>query len=175
MDRIRPDQVDRAHVYRFAVSLCRDRWVADDLAQEAILRAMHFNGTFVDRIELRKWLFRVTHNLWIDGIRKSAADTNHPLQLHDVVDHGELPEQILEINEQLETAFAEMQRLPATQRQVLHLRVVEGLSVDEVAETLSMTRGAVKTNLSLARKRMREMIPTNDEPCSARRDHEELL
>ncbi len=172
MDRIRPDQDDRAHVYRFAISLCRDRWLADDLAQEAILRAMRTECAFAERCELRKWLLRVTHNLWIDAMRKAAASTNHPLELRELIDGAEPPDYAVEITEQIETAFVQMQRLPLVQRQVLHLRVVEGMSVDDVAETLSITRGAVKTNLSLARKRMREMTRLPDNMCTARKEHE---
>lgn len=158
MSRTEPDQDDRDHIYGFALSLCRDRWMADDLAQEAILRAVRTERQFVDRTELRKWLFRVTLNLWIDKTRKSSASTNCSLQLRDLVDVNGSPDRKAELTEQMEAAFAEMQRLPPKQRQVLHLRVVEGMSVNDVAETVNMTRGAVKTNLSLARKTLRESV-----------------
>ncbi len=149
-------------MYRFALSLCRDPWLADDLAQEAIFRAVRAEHRFADRIELRKWLFRVTHNVWIDTRRKSSARTNRPLELQDLVDLSESPHRRAELTEQLAATFAEMQRLPLKQREVLHLRVVEGMSVDDVAETLDITHGAVKTNLSLARKRLRELMhPAN--------------
>lgn len=167
-----PDHEDRAHVYRFALSLCRDRWLAEDLAQEAILRAVRADPTFAERNELRKWLFRVTHNLWIDATRKRSADTNCPLNLADLVDAANRPDQIAESTEQMEATFAQMQRLPTRQRQVLHLRVVEEMSVDEVAETLGMTRGAVKTNLSLARKQMRELAECPKPIVSARNENE---
>lgn len=161
MSRIEADQDDRARIYRFALSLCRDPWLADDLAQEAIFRAVRAAHPFGDRLELRKWLFRVTHNIWIDTRRKSSARTNRPLELRDLVDVSESPHRKAELTEQLAATFAEMQRLPLKQREVLHLRVIEGMSVEAVAESLSMNCGAVKSNLSVARKKLRaSMHPT---------------
>lgn len=172
VDRMSPDHEDRAHVYRFALSLCRDRWQAEDLAQEAILRAVRADPAFTQRSDLRKWLFRVTHNLWIDVTRKMTANTNRPLELAELVDATDRPDKIAEITEQMEATFVQMQHLPIKQRQVLHLRVVEEMSVDEVAETLNMTRGAVKTNLSLARKQMRELAERPKPIVSARNENE---
>lgn len=154
------------------MSMSRDRWLADDLAQEAILRAMRSETRFDDREQLRKWLFRVTHNLWIDATRKSVASTNQPLSLREAIDGTDSPDLVVELSEQVEAAFAQMQRLPLAQRQVLYLRVVEEMSVDDVADTLGMTRAAVKTNLSLARKRMREMPQFSDDKCTARKEYE---
>src|SRR5690606_3529464 len=109
---IEPDQDDRAHAYRFALSLCRDRWLADDLSQEAILRAVKADMRFADRTDLRKWLFRVTHNLWIDETRKASPRSNHPLELNDLVDQGDSPHRKAEVTEELAATFAAMQRLP---------------------------------------------------------------
>lgn len=147
--------------------------MAEDLAQEAIVRAVGSEQEFADRIDLRKWMFRVAHNLWIDSLRKSSASTNQGLTLGELVDGArDSPDRAAEITEQMEQVFAQMQRLPAKQRQVLHLRVLEGLTVDEVADTLEMTRGAVKTNLSLARRRLREALAERDDVPMARIDHD---
>ena len=172
MSQIEPDQDDRDHVYRFAVSVCRDRWLADDLTQEAILRAVRMERPFGNRIDLRKWLFRVTLNLWIDKTRKISAATNCALQLRDLVDVRECPNRRAELTEEMEVAFVAMQRLPPKQRQVLHLRVVEGMGVKDVAETLGITRGAVKTNLSLARKALRKAAYPSEKTTLNRSENE---
>ncbi|WP_425400682.1 RNA polymerase sigma factor [Aeoliella sp.] len=167
------DQDDLAHAYRFALSLCRNSWLADDLAQEAILRAVSTKQQFTNRTELRKWLFRVTLNLWIDSTRKSSAYTNRPLALRDLVDGSQRFDHKAEVAEELTALFAEMQRLPLKQRQVLHLRVIEGMSVKDVAEIFDMTDGAVKTNLSLARKKLRESTAIAHLQHSPRRQENE--
>jgi RNA polymerase sigma factor (sigma-70 family) len=60
--------------------------------------------------------------------------------------------------ETLERVLAALESLPPRQKQVLHLAMIEELSISEIAEVLSSNRDAVKANLSLARKQMRELL-----------------
>ena len=92
-------------------------------------------------------------------MRTTATKTNHPLDLRDLADVRENQQVRLEVTDELQAVFAAVQRLPPKQQQVLHLRVIEELSVKEVASILQMTPNAVKTNLSLARKRLAQLYP----------------
>ncbi len=74
----------------------------------------------------------------------------------DAPDREPTPEQCSELRESLERTLSLLNGLPVQQRTVLYLVAVEGLSASEVADVLGINTNAVKVNLSLARKRLRE-------------------
>ena len=69
-----------------------------------------------------------------------------------------MPLQVAVDREDLQRALGAMDSLPDRQRGVLYLHTCEGLSLADIATVLEISNGAVKTNLSLARKRMRELL-----------------
>lgn len=145
------------NVYRFARQLTQDTHLAEDLTQEAMVRAMRcWRNGLPDRP--LSWLFRVVENLWRDRCRKLGRQVaHHPLE--EAV-HGSaksvLPEEQAQHKEELESALMAMGRLPERQRMVLHLHACEQFSVEEVSQTLEITPEAVRSSLSLARKALRE-------------------
>jgi RNA polymerase sigma-70 factor (ECF subfamily) len=68
------------------------------------------------------------------------------------------PEQVLAGQEELQRALEAMAELPPRQREVLYLSACEEMSTAEIGEVLGIRADAVKANLSLARKRMRELL-----------------
>ena len=60
-------------VYRFALRLCNDPHIAEDLAQETFLRAWRHRGRLRDERVARVWLFRITANLWRDQLRRNRS------------------------------------------------------------------------------------------------------
>ena len=163
-------------VYRFALSLCHRTEIAEDLAQEAMLRCVDKRSKSNSNAdvsktdgnkktsfenhpnELRKWLFRVTFNLWIDQKRKMNRTKVEPVETDTIADLRVIdPGEDAVAREEIENTFSMIARLPETQRQVLYLRTVAGFGIDEVAATLAISRASVKSNLSIARKKLREM------------------
>jgi RNA polymerase sigma-70 factor (ECF subfamily) len=152
-------------VYRFALRLSNDPHAAEDLAQETFLRAWRHRGRLRDERAARVWLFRITANLWRDQLRRTRSPVARArsLEAHgklEVTDTSVLPalHQVLE-EEELTRALKAMNDLPARQRQVLYLSACEGLAPAEIAAVLNITANAVKANLSLARKSMRQLLP----------------
>jgi len=147
------------HVYRLALRLTGDRHCAEDLTQETFLRAWNKRQQLNDCRAERVWLFRIAANVWRDELRKRRFPATKTASLpEDVTGSEPTPEHFAEIRESLARALQLLDSLPVRQRTVLYLTAVEGLSLSEVGEILAINTNAVKVNLSLARKRMREQM-----------------
>ncbi|MCA9130163.1 MAG: RNA polymerase sigma factor [Planctomycetales bacterium] len=150
-----PDQLLR--VYRFAMHLCRDQHLAEDLAQEAMFRAMRQRDSLHEPRALQVWLLRIVENLWRDWCRCHGKRGVSMLQC-DPADAQLEPVEQLSLSDEVERAVAAMNQLPERQRVVLHLIACEELSIAETSEVLQITRQAVRSSLSLARAQMRRML-----------------
>ena len=144
-------------VYRFALSLSRDVHTAEDLTQETFLRAIRTKSPLKDSSREKPWLFQILVNVWRDRQRRSNRDES---QLSDSDPPGNVfaPEQLAIQTEQKKLILQAMSKLPDQQRNALHLRSVEQLSISEIANLLDSNTNAVKANLSVARKKMRSLL-----------------
>jgi RNA polymerase sigma-70 factor (ECF subfamily) len=144
-------------VYRFALRLSGDHHVAEDMTQETFLRAWKHRRRLADVQKVRVWLLTVTANQWRDRLRRGRNLPMHaaPMAEETVGDERNSPGWSDE-RDDVDRALAAMQKLPARQREVLHLVACEQMSLAEAAEVLEMTTDALKASLSLARKKMRQ-------------------
>jgi RNA polymerase sigma-70 factor, ECF subfamily len=157
-------------VYRFALRLTGDPGAAEELTQETFLRAWRSRSRLRDARAARVWLFRIAANVWRDQLRRGRSPVAQARLLDDVEPaRAPPPERLAAGREELSRALDAMAALPARQREVLHLSACEGLSTAEVAEVLGISAAATKASLSLARKKLRELLldPTID-PTSAK-------
>jgi RNA polymerase sigma-70 factor (ECF subfamily) len=147
------------HVYRLALRLTGDRHRAEDLTQDTFLRAWKSRQQLKDSRAERVWLLRIAANLWTDALRQRSTPsaTVSPLP-DDACVSQPTAERSAETRESLARALELLDGLPVRQRTVLYLTAVEGLSLSEVGKILGINTNAVKVNLSLARKRMREQM-----------------
>lgn len=145
-------------VYRFALSLTRNRESAEDLAQSCLLKACQKQSQLVEEKAIKAWLFRILVNLWKDQIKKKKIETDPTAEVDGFANKSMTPPQIIAQNESHSRLLDLMQALPVRQRTVLHLSAVEQLSNRQIAETLGSTENAVKANLSIARKTLRKML-----------------
>jgi RNA polymerase sigma-70 factor, ECF subfamily len=147
-------------IYRFALRLCNDPHIAEDLAQETVLRAWSQKGRLRDAQALRVWLFRITANLWYDQLRRCRSPVASASSLEDsVIGQTPPPDQLAAMREALDLALRAMAALPDRQREALYLSTCEGLSTAEVGEVLGISAAAAKASVSLARKKVRELLP----------------
>jgi RNA polymerase sigma-70 factor (ECF subfamily) len=146
-------------VYRFALRLTGDRHQAEDLTQETFLRAWRGRKRLRDPDALRVWLFKIAVNLWRDRVRRARrAPRPADAPLDDCEGPSASPvEQALQ-REDLQRALAAIDSLPPRQREVLYLHACEQFSIAQIANVLQVSPGAVKSSLSLARKRMRREL-----------------
>ena len=135
---------------RYARALTRDDVAADDLVQEALLRAIERAGTFRAGGSLRAWLAGIVHNQFVSGRRRQAAEARRDETFVGIglatQDPGD-PDHAA----QLVWVAERFHDLPEAQRTVLHLVAVEGLSYQEAAAALDVPIGTVMSRLSRAR------------------------
>lgn len=137
---------------------------AADITQETFLRAWRAMDSFRGDSGFSTWLFRIAMNLCVDHARrKNAAPLTQPLVGEDDVerpipDPAPTPEQKLE-NSELGRELAEaLGEVSEEHRRIVLLRDVSGLSYTEIAETLEISEGTVKSRLSRARLALRETL-----------------
>lgn len=147
-----------------AARLVRDRAVAEELAQEAFVRAFARLESYDPERKFSAWFFRVLHNLVIDHLRRRRVDT---VSLDALSADGypgptdtatPTPEEELErrgLGDALEDALG---RLRPDYREVVVLRYQQGLTIDEIAAALRLPEGTVKTFLHRARKELAGLL-----------------
>ena len=145
---------------RYARALTGDVWAADDLVQDTLERACSRWRLWLAGTDLRKWLFTLMHNLFINQVRQglTRAKLAPTVDLEDVADELRAPDASLSFAIDLQRCLL---RLPDEQRAVLLLVTMEDMSYDEVAKVTGVAVGTVMSRLSRARGRMRELL---DEP-----------
>lgn len=145
-------------VFRFVLRLCGSRDEALDLTQETFMKAHQALPGWRPEAAFRTWLFRIAHNATLDVLRRrqrvSFVSTSDPL-----ADGGVLA--ICDPAAQPDARYADRQRialleralrdLPAGQREILLLRELEDMSYGEIAATLEIAEGTVKSRLARAR------------------------
>ena len=138
---------------RYARALAGDRAAADDLVQDTLERAWAKLHLYRRGTDLRAWMFTVMHNVFVNQLRASRPG----VQLED--DMPELSRPARE-SESLELRDLDraIRRLPAEQREVLLLVVLEDMSYDEAARTLGIPIGTVMSRLARAREKLRSML-----------------
>ena len=138
---------------RFLASLCGDSALADDLAQEALVRAYVSSDRFIGNF--KAWLFRIAYNCFIDNLRRvpaPAASMDSPEVLH--VADGSASDAAFR-HEELRRALT---RIPEKERTAIVLHYFEDLPVKEIASIMQIPAGTVKYHLSVGRGHLRQHI-----------------
>ncbi len=155
-------------VFQLALNLLGDTQEALDLSQEVFLRVFRTLPTFRGHSALRTWIYRITVNQAKNRLRwwrRRRRAQQVSLEDH-VRDHGELPsdavgsspERVLrqkEIGDRLREA---LDHLPFDQRTAIVLREIDGLSYDEIAFSLGVAVGTIKSRLARARESLRAQL-----------------
>ena len=158
-------------VFSLIYRMVRDRTLAEDLAQEAFIRAFNAIGTYKTSYKFSNWIFKIANNHTIDYLRKRKLNTvsihgsphattaEEVSQTRLVVESGdENPQEYVEHRElggQIEEAIGELR---PEYRTVILLRHVEGYAYDEIAEIMDLPLGTVKTYLHRARGELKKRL-----------------
>ena len=154
-------------VFNLAFHLLGDREEALDVSQEVFLRVFRTLSRFRGQSALRTWIYRIVVNQarnrqrW--WRRRRRADLvsldDHLKRCGDVEATSEvLPDRLLASREAATRIWAAMERLPFDQRTALVLREVDGLRYEEIAFSLDVAVGTVKSRLTRARQALREEL-----------------
>ncbi len=152
-------------VFAAAYSMLRSREDAEDVVQDAFVKAYFSLKKFRQDSSILTWLHRIVHNLCIDEKRKVARQGG----LHEELDESlekegaELPgsradgpQDILLRRERAKKIQVLLGRLRDEHRQVIMLREIDGLSYEEIAQALRISKGTVMSRLYYARRKLQE-------------------
>lgn len=154
-------------IYSLVLRMVRDRSRAEELAQDAFVKAFSRLETFDAAHKLSSWLFKIAHNTAIDHLRRRRVET---VSIEGVGDEGPgwiatLPDESLPSPERRATQAdlvrgleAAVSRLRPEYREVVLLRFQEGLAYDEIAEVTGLPLGTVKTHIHRARKELVRLL-----------------
>jgi RNA polymerase sigma-70 factor, ECF subfamily len=147
-------------VFGVALRMLGNRAEAEEVAQEAFVRAHRALGAFRGDAKLSTWLYAITSRLCLN--RLASGERRLTRQGEDALlrlsDAGPRPDAALERRE-LETALGRaIAELPEDRRIVVVLRDLEGLSYEEIAEVLELPLGTVRSRLHRARADLKEKL-----------------
>ncbi len=151
-------------VVQLAMNLLGDRDEALDLSQEVFLRVFRTIHRFRGQSSLRTWIYRIAvnqarnrHRFWRRRHRADQVSLDQHLEAHgDFLSGGEsTPDRMLAQKELARRLQEALDRLPFDQRTAIVLREIDGLSYEEIAYSLGVAIGTVKSRLTRARQALR--------------------
>ena len=147
----------QGRIYSFLLRLVGDAHDAEDLAQIVFLKAFRSLATYDQSRPFHSWLFAIAHHAALDFLRarKANLSLDHDEDPIDPVDAADGPERLSELA--IDGALIQrlIAALPPLYREVLLLRHIEDMSVEDVAASLAIPEGTVKIRLFRARELMR--------------------
>ena len=175
-------------VYSLCLRMAGNPADAEDLAQEAFLKAWRGLSNYKFESTFSTWLYRLTSNVCIDFLRQQkrkgtlsfiVSEENDGAE-PEVPDDQPLPEECVLQKEKQQAVASAMAELEEEYRLVLTLRVVDELSYEQIAEVLNIKLGTVKSRIARARERLRKILLQNgnilgiasSNQKERRRDHE---
>ena len=158
-------------VFSLVFRMVRDRSLAEDLAQEAFIRAFNAISSYNPSFKFSNWILKIANNHTIDYLRKRKLDT---ISIHGsphassaeeeartrlvIEDRDERPDAYVENRELGGEIEAAIGQLRPEYRTVILLRHVEGYSYEEIADTLELPLGTVKTYIHRARNELKDSL-----------------
>jgi RNA polymerase sigma-70 factor (ECF subfamily) len=146
----------REGVINIVYRMCGNAHLAEDAAQEAFIRAWQSLHSYHPRSPFRNWVYRIAINIALDALRREREMGD--VDTLTLASSEDRPETVVEREEQAEQVRWAVLALPPASRVVLVLREYEGLSYQEIADTLDIPIGTVMSRLNYARGRLRESL-----------------
>lgn len=159
----------RGRIYAMVQNLVRNETDAWDIAQEAFLKAWRALPRFKGDAAFYTWLYRITHNVAYDWLRKRRIEPG--IEFDDSVRHDQMdpagrtaprgdlqPDAQLNNRELGDRIRDAMNKLSADHRQTIFLKEVQGLKYHEIAAVMECSEGTVMSRLFYARKKLQELL-----------------
>lgn len=148
----------------------RSRTEAEDVVQDAFVRAYTKLRSFNQESSLYTWLYRIAMNGAISRRRQrrpeQSVEQTRELLGDEPLDPGDLPEEQLERRERAAQVHEALGQLAAEHRAILVLREMEGCSYEQIAEVLDVPVGTVRSRLHRARLQLRDQLKADFQEAS---------
>lgn len=148
-------------IYNLCCYMLHDPDTARDAAQETFLKAYSRLKDFRGECAFYSWLYRIAVNTCLDENRKSHEVTDSmetTPAVEDIPSSGPSAERLYQSKETGRAIQAALQKLPEALRAAIVLKEMEGLSYEEIGDTLAISVGTVKSRISRAREELRRLL-----------------
>ncbi len=166
---------NQSHIYNLCYRMTHNAQDAEDMAQEALLKAWRNLNRFNAKSSFSTWLHRIAVNTCLDKLRKKKAKT---VSIQEMGETGQLitDERSMHIQErsadrqQLKEA---LKALPPKHRAIIILRDVQGYSYEEISDILKCPMGTVRSRLARARNKIMDFIKDMEQTDQTMRQKEQ--
>jgi RNA polymerase sigma factor (sigma-70 family) len=149
----------RDKIYRFVLRMVKNEFDAEDIMQELAIKIWKYREKFSKLDNKEAWSMTVARNLAIDKIRNQNKRRHMDIEdAYDLSDSNKNPHEQLASNDTMNILRDYMNKLPENQRSTLHLREIEGMTYNEIADICDMSLEQVKSNIFRARRALKEML-----------------
>jgi RNA polymerase sigma-70 factor (ECF subfamily) len=145
-------------LFRFALRFVRQAAEAEDIVQEVFIKLWNNRENLGPDANLEAWCLTATKNLSIDKLRSKHRRLEPIKPGFDLHDNAASPYQQAVENDVFSKVKNALEELPEKQRLVMHLRDIEGLQYQEIADALDISLDQVKVNLYRARLAVRDCL-----------------
>ena len=149
-------RVEQESLRRFLLALCAgDSQEADDIAQDALIRAYIASGSFLGLSKFSTWLFRIAYNCYLDRQRRSRHETisTDSVQALSIPSTEQADDQF-----RYQQLYKALEQLPEKEKAAIVLHYFEDLSIKEIASILQSPPGTIKYHLSLGRNHLKSIL-----------------
>ncbi|MDN4076084.1 RNA polymerase sigma factor SigW [Fictibacillus terranigra] len=159
-------EIYKDKIYRLCYRMVGDSHEAEDLAQEAFVRAYINIDKYSGSYKFSTWLYRIATNLCIDKLRKKKPDYSMDAEIpgtegatlyNQVAGADPLPEEEVEEKEKRDHLQQEIMKLPEKYRTAILLKYVEDLSLEEISSVMDLPVPTVKTRIHRGREALKKV------------------
>jgi RNA polymerase sigma-70 factor, ECF subfamily len=167
----------QGRLFSCAFDILKNREDAEDVVQEALVKAYLSLPEFQRRSSLYTWLYRIVYNMSIDFRRKIVRQGGAPVELDEAVSlgteerHYSDPAGVVLRKQQSRKIQHALSEISEDHRRVIVLRELEGMSYEEIASVVGISRGTVMSRLHYARKKLQQAL-SEFAPFGRRKDSE---
>lgn len=153
----------KKRIFSLSMGMLGNREDALDATQEVFIKIYRSVGSFKGESALSTWIFRITKNVCIDFLRKNRAvsEDEIPETLPDTALPS--PEEALLLCQKRDLVKSCIKELPVNYKTVLLLREYEQMSYSEIAQTLEISEGTVKSRIARARQYLFKLLKSKEE------------
>jgi RNA polymerase sigma-70 factor (ECF subfamily) len=146
-------------LFRFALRFLGNEDEAKDVVQEVLIKVWNGREKMNEVQNWEAWCMRITKNLSLDRVRTITRRQTQPIEEgFEAREQSLTPHENTELQESMQSINNMIAALPEKQRQIIHLRDVEGYSYNEICDILELDINQVKVNLFRARNAVREKL-----------------
>ena len=153
-------------MYNTALRIVNDTAEAEDVMQEAFIKAFSKLDSFQGRSTFGAWLKKITVNLSINSINKNSRYQNVPFEdalKNEVEEHEGVDVQEAEVNSKVQKILNALNSLKDSYRVILTLHLIEGYDYDEICEILGISAANCRTSISRAKESLRTKLLGNEQ------------